>query len=46
MNKEEKEFEVVVNGELDLRKFPKDIFDAFIAALEEDFCRWLKEKSD
>lgn len=45
MKKEEKELEVVVVGELDFRKFPKEIFDAFIAALEEDICRWLKEKN-
>ncbi len=43
--KKEQEMEVIVHGEIDLRKFPKEIFDAFIAALEEDICRWLKEKN-
>ncbi len=38
MKKEEKELEIVVYGEIDLRKVPKEIFDAFIAALEEDIC--------
>lgn len=38
MKKEKKELEVVVYGEIDLRKVPKAIFDAFIAALEEDTC--------
>ena len=36
--KEEKELEVIVHGKIDLRKVPKEIFDAFIAALEEDIC--------
>ena len=45
MKKEEKELEVIVHGKIDLRKVPKEIFDAFIAALEEDICRWLKEKN-
>ncbi len=43
--KKEQEMEVIVHGEIDLRKIPKEIFDAFIAALEEDICRWLKEKN-
>ncbi len=38
MKKEEQEMEVIVYGEIDLRKIPKEIFDAFIAALEEDIC--------
>ena len=38
MKKEEKELEVIVHGKIDLRKVPKEIFDAFIAALEEDIC--------
>ena len=45
MKKEEQEMEVIVHGEIDLRKIPKEVFDAFIAALEEDICRWLKEKN-
>ena len=44
--KEEKELEIVVKGELDFRKFPKDVFNAFIAALEEDICKWVKERSN
>lgn len=44
--KEVKELEIVVKGELDFRKFPKDVFDAFIAALEEDICKWVKERSN
>lgn len=44
MKKEEKELEVVVVGELDFRKFPKEVFDAFIAALEEDICNALKKE--
>ncbi len=43
--KKEQEMEVIVHGEIDLRKIPKEVFDAFIAALEEDICRWLKEKN-
>lgn len=35
MKKEKKELEVVVYGEIDLRKVPKEIFDAFIAALRK-----------
>ena len=38
LNTEEKELEVIVHGKIDLRKVPKEIFDAFIAALEEDIC--------
>lgn len=38
MKNEEKELEVIVHGEIDLSKIPKEIFDAFIAALEEDIC--------
>lgn len=38
MKKEEQELEVIVHGEIDLRKVPKDIFDAFIAVLEEEIC--------
>ena len=38
MKKEEQEMEVIVYGEIDLRKIPKEIFDAFIVALEEDIC--------
>ena len=38
MKKEEKELEVIVHGKIDLRKVPKEIFDAFSAALEEDIC--------
>ena len=44
MKKEEKELEIIVNGELDFRKMPKDIFDAFIAMLEDDICKWVEEE--
>ena len=44
--KEEKELEIVVKGELDFRKFPKEVFEAFIVALEEDICEWVKERSN
>ena len=45
MKIEEQELEVIVHGEIDLRKVPKDIFDAFIAALEEDICNVRDDKS-
>lgn len=45
MKKEEQEMEVIVYGEIDLRKIPKEIFDAFIAALEEDSRRHRNEKT-
>lgn len=44
MEIEEQELEVIVHGEIDLRKVPKDIFDAFIAALEEDICNVRDDK--
>ncbi len=44
MKIEEQELEVIVHGEIDLRKVPKDIFDAFIAALEEDICNVRDDK--
>ena len=46
MKKEEQEMEVIVYGEIDLRKIPKEIFDAFIAALEEDICNVKKEEKE
>lgn len=44
MKKEQKPLEVIVHGEIDLKKMPKDLFDAFIAALEDDMCKWLEEE--
>ena len=44
MKKEEKEVKVIVHGEIDLSKVPKDIFDAFIAALEEDICNMAEKE--
>ena len=44
MKIEEQELGVIVHGEIDLRKVPKDIFDAFIAALEEDICNVRDDK--
>ena len=44
MKIEEQELEVIVHGEIDLRKVPKDIFDAFIVALEEDICNVRDDK--
>ncbi len=44
MKKEEKELEVKVVGKLDFRKYPKEVFDAFIAALEEDICNAVEKE--
>ena len=44
MKKEEQELEVIVYGEIDIKKIPKEILDAFIAALEDEMCKMLKEE--
>ena len=44
MKKEEQELEVIVYGEIDIKKIPKEISDAFIAALEDEMCKMLKEE--
>ena len=44
MKNEKKELEVIVVGEPDLRKIPKDYFDAFISALEEEICKLAEQK--
>ena len=44
MKKERPELKVIVHGEIDLHKMPKDILDAFIAALEEDICNLMKKE--
>ena len=44
MKKEEQELEVIVYGEIDIKKSPKEILDAFIAALEDEMCKMLKEE--
>lgn len=45
MQKEKKELEVIIRGEIDLSKIPKDIFDAFLVVLKEDIYRWIKENN-
>lgn len=36
MKKEQKEIKVMVNGGIDLREMPKELFDLLIAALNEE----------
>ena len=42
--KNEQKLNVVVHGELDLRKLPKDILDALVAALADEIRKFLKER--
>ena len=44
MKNEKKELEVIVVGKPDLRKIPKEYFDAFISAIEEEICKLSKLK--
>ena len=47
MKKEQPKLNVVVHGELDLSKIPKDIFDLLIAALTEEMIKTMEnDKQD
>ncbi len=39
MKKEQKEIKVTVNGKIDLREMPEELFDLLIAALVEEIER-------
>lgn len=43
MKKQQQELKVIVHGELDITKMPKDILDAFIDALIEEVEKMMKE---
>ncbi len=43
MKKQQQELRVIVHGELDITKMPKDILDAFIDALIEEVEKMMKE---
>lgn len=44
MKRDEKELKVIVCGELDLQKLPKEMFDAFITAVVENITQSMKEE--
>lgn len=43
MKKEQQEFKVIVHGELDFTKMPKDILNAFVDALLNEIEKMIKE---
>lgn len=43
MKQADEELEVIVCGELDVRKLPKDMFDAFIAAVVDNITKSMRE---
>lgn len=45
MKKEQKVIKVTVNGEIDLRKMPKELFDLFANALIEEIDKLIKKES-
>ncbi len=46
MKKQQQELRVIVHGELDITKMPKDILDAFIDALIEEVEKMMKEDKE
>lgn len=46
MRKEQKEIKVIMNGEIDLRKMPEELFDLLIAALKEEIDRQMTSDCD
>ncbi len=43
MEQDKKELEVIVCGELDMQKIPKDMFDAFITAVVDNITKSIRK---